>query len=148
METFPPHWRPKMVGFIAGLLSIAPLLGCAHDRPWCFERSHANRARAIATVEADSDRGSAQYYVFNFDDLPTDGLEQMSYKGTVTGYHLFKIYTKCTTNDALVYDIAIPAPQCEVANPRPVKEETAIANASYRKPVRSDGRCKVEDRRR
>ena len=42
----------------------------------------------------------------------------MSYKGTVTGYHLFKIYTKCTTNDALVYDIAIPAPQCEVAYPR------------------------------
>ena len=147
MEPCPPNRRAKMVGFIAGLLSIAPLLGCAHDRPWCFERSHANRARAVATVEADSDRGSRQYYVFNFDDLPTDGLEQMSYKGTVTGYHLFKIYTKCTTNDALVYDIAIPAGQCDVANARAVKDETAIANGTYRKPVRSDGRCKVDDRR-
>jgi len=137
-----------MVRFFAGALSIAPLLACAHDRPWCFERSHANRAQAVATVEAESDRGSRLYYVFNFDDLPADGLEQMSYKGTAAGYHLFKIYTKCTTNDALVYDVAIPAAQCEVTHPRPVKEETAIANATYRKPVRSDGKCKVEDRRR
>lgn len=148
METFPLRRFPGTVRLIAGLLSIAPLLACAHGRPWCFERSHANRAQAVGKVEAESDRGSTQYYVFNFDDLPTVGLEQMSYKGTVVGYHLFKIYTKCTTNDALVYDIAIPAPQCEVAYPRPVKEETAIANASYRKPVRSDGKCKVEDRRR
>ena len=137
-----------MLRFIGGLLSIVPLLACAHDRPWCLERSHATRAQAVSIVEADGDRGSRDYYVFNVDALPTAGLEQMSYKGTAAGYHLFKIYTKCTTSDALVYDIAIPAGQCEVVHARAVKEETASANGNYRRPVRSDGKCRVEERQR
>jgi hypothetical protein len=135
-----------MVCLIGGLLAMA---GCAHDRPWCLERSHVTRAQAHATVQAEGSRGrEATYYVFNFDDLPASDLGQMSYKGTAAGYHLFKIYTKCTTNDALVYDIALPERQCEVAHARPVDEETTIANGNYRSPVRSDGRCTVEERRR
>jgi hypothetical protein len=148
MTIAPQQRRPTAARAIGGLLSIVPLLACAHDRPWCLERSHAARAQAVAVVQADSDRGSRDYYVFNFDDLPTAGLEQMSYKGTAAGHHLFKIYAKCTTSDALVYDVAIPERQCEVVHARAVKDETAIAHGTYRKPIRRDGKCTVEDSQR
>ena len=82
--------------------------------------------------------------MFDFSSIPEATLAYMSYKGTSRNSHLFKIYTKCTTDETLVYNIGLDTTDCKVEHSRPVAEETKAANGNYRKPFKVNGACKVK----
>lgn len=128
---------------LVAALGLASALACSSNRPWCLERSSLERHRARAIIRADGDGwGQTEYFVFDFADVPDEGLKHLSYKGTYRAHHLFKIYTKCGSSE-YAYDIAIPVEQCEVALPRDVETETRAVHGSYRGPWRVDGKCRV-----
>ena len=135
----------KEIWYCAIYFALIFCVSCASDRPWCLERSTLIRNEAKKHYKAKIDNWAKEdIYLFDIKNIPDSTLKQMSYKGTDIGVHIFVIYTKCTTNESLVYNIAIDTTQCNVAQPKTIKEEAKIVNANYRRPIKENGICFVK----
>ncbi len=108
------------------------------------ERSTFERGQSAGVVRVTELLISQEYYVYSASQLVPRLAFNLKYKGTERGYHFFRIYQKHTTDERLVYRVALPEAECEVSRPLPLADAPE-AYGNKRHAQVQDGRCVVSE---
>lgn len=112
-------------------------------------RAAADEVKVLSKYQVDHEmpRNYDIFYIVTKETLlRTKFSKSVSYLGTERGFHLFRMYSKFTTNRDQVFTIAVKESDCTVSEPKSVFDEFAQHSSSYRRLIIEKTSCVVPSR--